>query len=229
MMFPMVLPLPRTSASFCTGFPPCFLWQTASAATSSGLSLGAFPAKTAVPLMVDAATETPGYTKTATNPATSHNPFRVPRMFSSFGYRNLVSVVAVDAARSHTCGGLYTDPRHPSKTRSPPLPSSVDRSGVFERQRLGQPWIAERYERLPSHQPARRRHEAPADSDERGHVQYRHAQPFGMQRRHHLPVEIQVMHREKPRSADGQRQIGRASCRERAARSVGEGAVKAQR
>ena len=84
MMFPMVLPVPRTSASFGAGFPPCFLWQTISASMASGLSAGAFPAKVTVPVMVAAATATLGQPNTATSPAASHNLFRVPRMLSSF-------------------------------------------------------------------------------------------------------------------------------------------------
>src|SRR5688572_18134362 len=109
MMFPMELPLPRTSASFGAGFPPCFLWQVGSASTESGLRAGGFPSKVMVPLMVDAATATPGQSNTATSPAASHNPFRVPRMFSSLVIANLVLVVTVDAALSNvsslSCGG----------------------------------------------------------------------------------------------------------------------------
>ena len=102
MMFPMVLPLPRTSISFGTGFPACFLAQTGSASMASGLSAGAFPSKVTVPVMVDAATATPGQTNTATSPAASHNLFPVPRMLSSLVIANLASVVTVDAALSRT-------------------------------------------------------------------------------------------------------------------------------
>jgi hypothetical protein len=87
MMFPMVLPLPSTSISLATGFPPCILWHTGSPSMASGLRLGAFPSNVIVPVMVDAATATPGQSNTATSPAASHILFRVPRMFSSFGYR----------------------------------------------------------------------------------------------------------------------------------------------
>ena len=52
MMFPMVLPVPRTSTSFGAGFPPCFLWHTGSASMASGLRAGAFPSKVTVPVMV---------------------------------------------------------------------------------------------------------------------------------------------------------------------------------
>src|SRR5688500_12935487 len=203
MMFPMVLPLPRTSASFGAGFPPCFLWQVGSASTESGLSAGGFPSKVMVPLMVDAATATPGQSNTATSPAASHNPFRVPRLFSSLVIAHLVLLVPLDAALVSlvylAAGRLYTDPSYPGKARI--LPPT---SGVLERERFGEPRIAQRHERLPSHQPARRRHEAPADGDERGHVQQGRTEPLGMKRRHDLPVEIQEMHGQEPRSPDGQ-------------------------
>src|SRR6188474_1858649 len=56
-------------------------------------------------------------------------------------------------------------------------------SDVLERERFGESRVAERYERLPSQQPARRCHEAPADSEECGHVQNRRTDSFGMERR----------------------------------------------
>src|SRR5262245_13720473 len=98
MMFPMVLPVPRTSASFGPGLLPCFLWQTASALMSSGLSAGAVPEKTTVPVMVDAATATLGHNNVATNPAASHNPFPVARMLSSLVNVDCLHRVA-DSAR----------------------------------------------------------------------------------------------------------------------------------
>ena len=67
---------------------------------ASGLSAGAFPAKVTVPVMVDAATATPGQPNTATSPAASHNLFPVPRMLSSLVIANLVSPSIVDAAFS---------------------------------------------------------------------------------------------------------------------------------
>ena len=54
MMFPMVLPLPSTSASLGTG-AVCFLAHAGSASMVSGLRAGAFPSKVTVPVMVDAA------------------------------------------------------------------------------------------------------------------------------------------------------------------------------
>ena len=88
MMFPMVLPLPRTSISFGTG-AECFLAHTGSASMASGLSVGAFPSKVTVPVMVEAAKATPGQTDTATSPAASHNLFPVPRMLGSLVIANL--------------------------------------------------------------------------------------------------------------------------------------------
>src|SRR5512141_3263306 len=61
MMFPIVLPLPRTSISFGTG-PECFFAHAGSAFMASGARLGIFPAKVTVPLMVEAADATPGQT-----------------------------------------------------------------------------------------------------------------------------------------------------------------------
>ena len=98
MMFPMVLPLPRTSISFGTG-AECFLAHTGSASMASGLRAGAFPSKVTVPVMVEAAKATPGQTDTATSPAASHNLFPVPRMLGSLVIANLVvPIVIVDAA-----------------------------------------------------------------------------------------------------------------------------------
>src|SRR5688572_25188108 len=77
-------------------------------------------------------------------------------------------------------GRLYTDPRHPG--------NPADGSNVFEGQRFGKPRVAHWNERLPSHQPACRRHEAAADGEERGHVQGRRTEPLRMERRHDLPV-----------------------------------------
>src|SRR6266545_1212862 len=82
MMFPMVLPLPRTSTSFGTG-PECFLAHAGSASMASGLSVGAFPSNVTVPVMVEAATATPGHIDNATSPATRHNLFPLQRMLGS--------------------------------------------------------------------------------------------------------------------------------------------------
>ena len=90
MMFAMVLPPPRTSISFATGFPPCALWHTGSASMASGLRAGAFPSKVTVPVTVDAATATPGHSAAANSPAASHNLFPVPRMLGSLVIANLV-------------------------------------------------------------------------------------------------------------------------------------------
>ena len=87
MMFPMVLPLPRTSISFGTG-AVCFLAHAGSASMASGLSAGAFPSKVTVPVMVEAASATPGQTDTATSPAASHNLFPVARIRRLLGFCN---------------------------------------------------------------------------------------------------------------------------------------------
>ncbi len=97
MMFPMALALPRTSISLGTGVE-CFLAHAGSASMASGLRGGIFPSKVTVPLMVEAATATPGHTDTATSPAASHNLLPVLRMLGSLVIANLVSVVTVDAA-----------------------------------------------------------------------------------------------------------------------------------
>src|SRR5580765_5098571 len=82
MMFPMVLPDPRTSISLATG-PECFLPHTGSASMAIGLSAGAFPSKVTVPVTVEAARATPGH-NAATSPAASHNLFPVARTIGSF-------------------------------------------------------------------------------------------------------------------------------------------------
>src|SRR5258708_34852103 len=199
MTFPMVLPLPRTSISFSTG-AECFLAHTGSASMVSGLRVGAFPSKVTVPVMDEAATATPGQTDIATSPAASHNLFPDTRMLDSLVIANLVSLVIVDAACRPPWSGATL---HRARRLCNPS-TSADRSGVLERDRFGKPRVAQWNERLPSHQPARRRHEAPADSNERGHVQRRRTEPLGMERRHDLPVEIEEVHGEEPRSPDGQ-------------------------
>jgi hypothetical protein len=96
MMFPMVLPLPRTSISLGAG-DVCFLAHAGSASIASGLRAGAFPSKVTVPVTVEAATATPGHNDTATSPAASHTLFPVTRMLDSLiitnlGYQNLFSI-----------------------------------------------------------------------------------------------------------------------------------------
>ena len=86
MMFPMVLPLPRTSISAGTGFE-CFLAHAGSASMASGLRAGGFPSKVTVPVMDEAATATPGQPATATSPAASHNLFRCPAHAPLLGHR----------------------------------------------------------------------------------------------------------------------------------------------
>jgi hypothetical protein len=78
----------------------------------SGRSAGAFPSKVTVPVIVEAASATPGQTDTATSTAASRNPYPVPRMLGSFVIANLVSVVTVDDAYRPLCGmgRLYNEP-----------------------------------------------------------------------------------------------------------------------
>src|SRR6187402_3604701 len=82
MMFPMVLPLPRTSLSLATGVV-CFLAHAGSASMESGGSLGAVPLKVIVPVTVEAAKAAPGHADTATSQTASHTLFAVARMFDS--------------------------------------------------------------------------------------------------------------------------------------------------
>src|SRR5436190_21675308 len=89
-MFPIVLPLPRSSISFGTG-PECFLAHTGSASIVSGFRAGAFPSNVTVPVTVEAATATPGETNTATSVAAGHYLFSVTRMLGSLVIANLVS------------------------------------------------------------------------------------------------------------------------------------------
>src|SRR6266550_4495361 len=135
-MFPMVLPVPRTSISFGTGCPACFLRQTGSASMAIGLSTGAFPSNVMVPVTVEAARATPGQNMT-TSRAASHNLIHVPRMLDSVVIANLRTKLGI--ART-----VHEIRRAGQQT-----------SDILERERLGKPWVAHGYERLPSHQPAR--------------------------------------------------------------------------
>src|SRR5258708_35257117 len=133
--------------------------------------------------MDGAATARPGQTDIATSPAASHNLFPDTRMLGSLVIANLVSVVPVDTAcRPPWSGPTLHRARHPcnpstsdSSTSDSTSPSgcvgaAADRSGVLERHRFGKPRVAQWNERLPSHEPARRGHEAPADGQDSGHV-----------------------------------------------------------
>src|SRR6187549_2688089 len=79
-MFPMVLPLPRTSISWSVGVV-CFLAQAGSAAMSIGFMAGGVPAKVIVPVMDEAAKAAFG--DTAMRLIASHNLVPVQRMFGS--------------------------------------------------------------------------------------------------------------------------------------------------
>src|SRR5262245_8485600 len=116
MMFPIVLPLPRTSIGFGTG-AVCFLAHTGSASMASGLRLGAVPANVTVPVMVDAAKATPGHTTAAASPAATKNLFAVLRILVSL----IMATRRVDAAavaHDWNLARLYTGLRHPINSRS---------------------------------------------------------------------------------------------------------------
>src|SRR3954468_19532810 len=83
MMLPMVLPLPRTSASLGAGVG-CFLAQAGSASIVSGGSAGGFPSKVTVPVTVEAAKATPGEIENATTAAaTNPKVFPIQRILGS--------------------------------------------------------------------------------------------------------------------------------------------------
>jgi hypothetical protein len=82
MMLPMVLPLPRASISLATG-PECFLAHAGSASMASGLRAGAFPSKVMVPVIDEAAFDTPGNTTTATRAAAKYMGFPKTRRHGS--------------------------------------------------------------------------------------------------------------------------------------------------
>src|SRR5262245_37426897 len=86
-MFPMVLPLPRTSASFGAGVE-CFLAHAGSASMASGASLGAVPSKVTVPVTVEAAKARFGQTNIATRAVARHNVFPVQRIIGSLVIAN---------------------------------------------------------------------------------------------------------------------------------------------
>ena len=111
MMFPTVLPLPSTSISFAAGVE-CFLAQTGSASMASGLSVGAFPSKVTVPVMVEAATATPGQNDTTINPAASHNLFPVARIIGSsvIAKNSFPSSPSTLLSPKSAVGRLYTGP-----------------------------------------------------------------------------------------------------------------------
>jgi hypothetical protein len=83
MMFPIVLPLPRTSISAGTGFV-CFFAHAGSASIASGLRVGTFPSKVTVPFTVDAARATAGHITPPASAAATHNIFAVLRILVSF-------------------------------------------------------------------------------------------------------------------------------------------------
>src|SRR5262245_48577899 len=99
IMFPMALPLPRTSISLGWG-DVCFLAHTGSASIASGLRVGTFPSKVTVPVMVAAANAAPGHTSTVTSPAANHNLLPVARTIRSFliGHLPLLSLQTLPSA-----------------------------------------------------------------------------------------------------------------------------------
>jgi hypothetical protein len=82
MMFPIVLPLPSTRASFRTG-DVCFFAHAGSASIASGFIAGGFPSKVTVPVTVEAANATPGDIDNASSPATNPKVFPVQRILGS--------------------------------------------------------------------------------------------------------------------------------------------------
>src|SRR5262245_31620625 len=217
----MALPGPRTSASFCAGVV-CFFAHTGSASMAMGLRLGAVPEKVTVPVIDEPAPAAPGQADNATSPVARHNVLNLARMSGSLVIANLatwspstlpffgprvrrlytgpvvcatctptsepVRFRSLDAARSRsTCEG---------ERRSVPACS-----GVLERQGFGKSRVAQWDERLPPHQPSRRRDKAPADRDERRHVEDRRTDAFRMERRHDLPVDIDEVHGEEPHAS----------------------------
>jgi hypothetical protein len=99
MMFPIVLPLPRTSISLGTGFE-CFFAHPGSASIASGLRLGTFPSKVTVPFTVDAASATPGHIAAPASPAARHTIFAVLRILVSFVIVH-PPLSSTDAAAAH--------------------------------------------------------------------------------------------------------------------------------
>src|SRR4051794_20416266 len=121
MMFAMVLPLPRTSASLGTG-AVCFLAHAGSASMVSGRRVGTFPSKVTVPVIDDAATATPGQSDTAINPAVSHNLPPTQRMLGSLVNRygkTCLPVGGEDAECIVEPGRLYTEPTVCATPESP--------------------------------------------------------------------------------------------------------------
>src|SRR5215208_1151094 len=98
MMLPMVLPLPRTSASLGTG-PECFFAQAGSPSIASGRRVGALPSNVTVPVMEEAASAAPGQNDTAASAVASHTLFPVARIESApWVLQPWYDVVSDDAA-----------------------------------------------------------------------------------------------------------------------------------
>jgi hypothetical protein len=81
---PIVLPLPSTNISLCTGVA-CFLAHTGSASIGIERSLGAVPAKVTVPVIdAPAANATPGHAVATIRVAARENRVTVLRIVVSF-------------------------------------------------------------------------------------------------------------------------------------------------
>src|SRR5262245_43639021 len=123
-MFPMVLPLPRTSASFCAGVV-CFFAHTGSASMAMGLRLGGVPAKVTVPVIDEPAPAAPGPIDIATSAVASHNFLPVQRIII---YGSLViakpATWSVDAALHLECADCT-----PGQSSVQPVPNLRNRSG----------------------------------------------------------------------------------------------------
>src|SRR5262245_18865315 len=94
MMFAMVLPLPRTSASLSAGVG-CFLAHTGSASIASGLSLGGVPSKVTVPVTVPAAETAAGHHAAAASAVARHNAFNILLMLVRFVISNFASLITL--------------------------------------------------------------------------------------------------------------------------------------
>jgi len=94
----------------------------------SGLSVGTFPSKVTVPLMVDAASASPGHaTAAAASPAARHHLFAAFPTLGVLVIANLASLVIVDGAviPAMWMEGLYIRPRHPGKPHLAAVPAAL--------------------------------------------------------------------------------------------------------
>ena len=170
MMLAIVLPEPSTSISLATGVV-CLDAHAGSASMASGFRLGTLPSYVTVPVMVAPANADVAVRRSAARARLRPKHFREhPRK-----HPRLIRHVILLLRRVEGCG-----------------------SDVFERERFREARIPERHQCAATRHPSEGGEDDAAHRAERGEVGCSEANAFGMQHRHHAPVQVEEVHQQLP-------------------------------